>query len=242
MNKLGVIAIAGIAISTVSLGIAVNIAVKSGQDFDWSWLADDNGFGSCKTTGETANRRTLDWDDSDEVSVSIPVNLHYTAGQGTQLVMTGDPELLSHVRVEDGAIKLNCSATLSSHKRIDVTLPGNKTFREIDLKGVGDVDFHKIDQPELEVNMAGAGDVTVDGKTEKLSISTAGRGDIHAKDLIAQVVEIDIAGHGDVETSPIESADISIAGHGDVKLYTEPKHVETSIMGSGSVEHMATQK
>ena len=167
------------------------------------------------------------------------MNLHYKAGQGTQVIMTGDPELLSHVSIHDGDIRMDCSIHHWHNQRLDVTLPGNRTFREIDIKGVGGVDLQDINQPELEIGMAGKSDVTVTGKTDKFTVSLAGRGDIHAKDLIARTVEVNIAGHGDVETSPQDSADISIAGHGDVKLFSEPKHIDTSILGSGNVEHLA---
>ena len=126
-----------------------------------------------------------------------------------------------------------------SHQRLDVTLPGNKTFREFNLKGLTSVDLHDLNQPSLEINLAGKGDVTANGKTDDLKLDLAGHGEIHAKDLIAKKLEVNIAGHGDVETSPQDSADISIAGHGDVKLYSEPKHVDTSILGSGNIEHLA---
>jgi Putative auto-transporter adhesin, head GIN domain len=153
--------------------------------------------------------------------------------------VSGDPELVSHVKLDGDDIKLDCGKHRWNQQRLDITLPGNKTFREIDIKGVGTVTLTDIDQPELEIGLAGKSDVTATGKTDSFTVSLAGKGDVHAKDLIAQKVEINIAGHGDIETSPIDSADISIAGHGVVKLFTEPKHVETSILGHGDVEHMA---
>ena len=67
----------------------------------------------------------------------------------------------------------------------------------------------------------------------------AGRGDARLKDLTVKKLKLDIAGRGDVEASPIDDADIDIAGSGTVKLYTEPKHLDTSIMGSGNIEHLA---
>jgi hypothetical protein len=237
MHKLGLIAIVGIAVSAVSLGIAANIGMRTGANMDWSWF--DDNLGDCKVNHATATSRTFDWKDGDEVSVSVPANLHYTPGQGAQVQVSGDPELVSHVKLEDGEIKLDCGKHHLNGKRLDVTLPGNRMFREIDVKGIASVDLKDINQPELEIGMAGKGDVTASGKTDSFTINLAGKGDIHAKDLIAQKVEINIAGHGDVETSPQNSVDISIAGHGNVKLYSEPKHIEQSILGHGDVEHMA---
>ena len=237
MHKLAIIAITGLAISAASMGIAANIGLHGGGSMNLSWLDD---LGDCKVNHATATSRTFDWKDSDEVSVSVPVNLHYKPGEGTQVLVSGDPELVSHVKIDDdGDIKLDCSHHNWHQQRLEVTLPGNRTFREVDLKGVGSVTLENINQPELEIGMAGKGDVMASGKTDSFTISLAGKGDIHAKDLIAQKVEINIAGHGVVETSPQDSADISIAGHGNVKLYSEPKHVETSILGHGEVEHLA---
>lgn len=238
MHKLAIIAISGLAVSAVSMGIAAGIGARDGSNFDMSWFDDD--LGSCKVNHATAPSRTLDWKDGDEVSVSVPANLHYKPGQGAQVQVSGDPELVSHVQVtDDGDIKLDCGHHNWHHQRLEITLPGNRTFREIDIKGVGSVFLENLDQPELEIGLAGASDVTASGKTDQFTVSLAGKGDVHAKDLIAQKVEINIAGHGDIETSPIDSADISIAGHGTVKLFTEPKHIETSILGHGDVEHMA---
>lgn len=237
MSKLAVIAIAGLAVSAVSFAVVASIGARSGNvDVNLHWFDD---LGDCKTNHATATSRTLDWNGGDEVSVSVPANLHYHPGQGTQLVMTGDPELLSHVKVDDDEIRMDCSHHISHHNRIDITLPGNKTFREVNLKGVVTADLNDLNQPELEVAMAGASDVTATGKTDKLTVSLAGKSDVHAKDLIAKKVEINIAGHGNIETSPQDSVDISIAGRGDVKLYSEPKHVESSILGSGNIEHLA---
>ncbi|HVW74505.1 MAG TPA: DUF2807 domain-containing protein [Rhizomicrobium sp.] len=217
MNKLGIIAITGLAISAISMGVAATIGAQGGGSMNWSWFDD---LGDCKVNHATATSRSFDWKGDDEVDVTVPVNLHYKPGQGTQVQVSGDPELVSHVTVDDGDIKLDCGRHNWHHQRLDVTLPGNRTFREIDLKGAGSIDLAEINQPELEIGLAG-------------------KSEVHAKDLIAQKVEINIAGHGEIETSPVDSVDISIAGHGKVKLYSEPKHVNTSILGHGEVEHLA---
>ena len=106
MHKLGIIAICGLAVSAVSLGVAANIGAHGGGTMNWSWFDD---LGDCKTNHATATSRSLDWNDGDEVDVSVPVNLHYKPGQGTQLQISGDPELVSHVKIEDGDIKLDCN-------------------------------------------------------------------------------------------------------------------------------------
>ena len=61
MNKLGVIAICGLALSAVSIGIAASIAAREGtgmSNMNFSWLDDDDDKGGCGNTGATSGSRS----------------------------------------------------------------------------------------------------------------------------------------------------------------------------------------
>ena len=61
----------------------------------------------------------------------LPANVHYQAGSGDELVVKGDPEFVAHIRVKDGLVSLDCNGNFHFDKddRIDVTLPGRRTFK-----------------------------------------------------------------------------------------------------------------
>jgi len=117
-----------------------------------------------------------------------------------------------------------------------VTLPG-RDFRSYSVKGSGDVTLEGIDQPELEIDVAGHSDLTVTGKTDKLEYNLAGAGNAHLGGLDVARAELNVAGHGDTEVNVRDSLEVNIAGHGDVKLVTEPRHIETNIFGAGEIVH-----
>ena len=217
MHKLGVIALSGLAISAICLGAAAAIGAREHVgNIDFSMFDDEP---NCAPSNATAGSRSFAWDGGNSVTVEVPVNLHYRPGPSTTLEAKGDPEMLAHLKVHDGKIDMNCRIRHWRHQRINITLPGRE-FREYHIAGVADLDLQGLNQASMKLEIAG-------------------RGTARMKDLAVKNLNVDIAGRGEVETSPSEKADIDIAGSGNVKLYTEPKSLDTSIMGSGNVEHLA---
>lgn len=237
MKKLAIVAVTGLSVAVVCSLAVASMGIDNVGDHISLSLFDG---ASCSATGATATSRIMDWNGGDSVSVEVPANIHYIAGEGDRLVVKGDPMVLSHLRVRNGKIDLDCSLHNWRGQRVDITLPGRQ-FREYDIAGVADMDLNRIDQDSLKIAIAGKANVTANGKVDVLKLEIAGKGDARLKDLVAQNLDLDIAGRGDVDASPIENADISIAGSGDVSLYTEPRHISSSIMGRGNIRHLANK-
>ena len=69
MHKFAIIAISGLAVSAVSLGIAGSMAARSGKvGLDLSWFDDLEELQDQPTPPQPA--ASLDWDGGDEVDVS----------------------------------------------------------------------------------------------------------------------------------------------------------------------------
>lgn len=229
MHKLVIIAIAGLGVSAVSLGAAIAVGGHG--------RIPDFGRDACPDISATADTREFRWDGGDSIAISVPARVHYAPGSGQMVIAKGDPQLLANLTVHDGRIDIPCH--VHWHRRmLDITLPG-RAFRAYDLEGLAELDLQKLAQDRLEINIEGKTDVTANGKVGELQVTVAGKGDAHLKDLMADRVSLDIMGHGNVETSPLDNADIKIMGRGDVKLYTEPKHISTLVLGSGNIQHLA---
>jgi len=243
-TKLAIIAVSGLAISAVCLGGAFALGGHAlgtavfGTDL--SSLAD---LPRCDTNAQpvaTASSRSLPWDgNGDRAAVALPANVHYQAGSGDELVVKGDPEFVAHIRVKDGLVSLDCNGNFHFNKddRIDVTLPGRRTFKSFALLGTGDVQLSGLSQPEVKLSIAGAGDIQADGKTDNLKVDVRGSGNLKLGDLAAKNVDVDIKGSGKAEVAPQDSLNVDMAGSGTIYLRSEPKKIETSIHGSGNIVH-----
>lgn len=237
MQKLAIIASVGLGVAAFCVvGVAVMGAHGLGGELSDAWHDRE----SCGISGATAQSRSLAWDGDDAVTIKVPSIVHYRRDAGPRLEVTGDPMLLSHLEVKNGRIALDCNLHNWEGKRLDITLPGRE-INDYTIAGLTDLDLQKVDQDRLDITVAGKGKITGDGKVGDLKIEILGRTDAYLRDLIASRVRLRIMGRGDVETSPIDDADITIMGRGDVSLYTEPKHLDTSIMGKGDIKHLARQ-
>jgi len=234
-TKLALIALSGFAISAACLGAAA--ALGAGSTIAHSISFGDFDLPRCDLTpsGQQATR-SLAWDGSDTAGVAVPANVHYRRGQGDQVVVKGDSALVPHVVIEDGSVRLDCRARGLRDMRLDVTLPG-RTFQSFSLAGTGNMTLEGIDQPDLQLQLAGTGNIAASGKTSSLELHVAGAGDAKLADLAADRVALHVAGSSNIDVAPKDDLNVHIAGSGTVTLHSEPRSIETHIAGSGRIIH-----
>ena len=233
MPNLGLIALGGITLSAMALGAVAAIDNPDGSDMHLGMFGDRPAC-SFDMAGHDGTR-TIAWDGSDTVGVAVPADAKYQRGSGDAVTVTGDANLIQHVRVREGNIEMDCR-NWHHDGRVAIDLPG-RSFAKFGLAGSGSLNLNGIDQPELKLGIAGSGDVTATGKTDKLDIGIAGSGRMHLGKLAANDVNLKIAGSGNTEIAPSGDLNVHIAGSGKVHLLTEPKHIETKIAGSGEIFH-----
>jgi hypothetical protein len=243
-TKLAIIAVSGFAVSAVCLGGAFALGGHAiGNAVFGTDLASLVDLPRCDSMAQpmaTASSRSLPWDGNDDrAAVALPANVHYRAGSGDEVVVKGAPEVIAHIRVKDGLVGMDCNGNfhMSKFDRIDVTLPGRRTFKNFALLGTGDVQLSGLSQPEVKLSIAGAGDIQADGKIDNLKVDVRGSGDLKLGDLVAKNIDVDIKGSGKVEVAPQDSLNVDLAGSGTIYLRSEPKKIETSIHGSGNIVH-----
>ena len=182
-----------------------------------------------------SGNRLLAWDGSNSVSIDVPASAHYRAGEGDTLSASGNADMLRHLRLRDGHVEFDCDGNWGKD-RLQIELPG-RSFRGFAVGGTGRLMLEKINQPSLTITLAGATGATASGQVDHLNLSVAGSSKLGVGALKARSVNLSIAGSGDVETAPQDDIHINIAGSGTVRLVTEPRRVESSVVGSGRIIH-----
>jgi hypothetical protein len=238
VHKLAIIAVVGLSASAVCIGAAAAIGGREfGKSFDG---VDFSMFGdrpACENGGGYPTSRTLDWDGSDHVGITIPGRATYAPGNDDKLHVSGNPVLVPHVRVRDGRVELDCRMGFNGAHDLEITLPGRE-FKKFGIAGSGNLVLHNLNQEKLKVSIAGSGNIKADGKVEHAEVHIAGSGDADLGKVVSQVVEVHIAGSGNTDIAPSEEAEIHIAGSGDVNLHANPKRLNTHIAGSGRIHNL----
>ncbi len=158
-SKLAAIAITGFAISAVCLGGAFAL----GGDAVGSSILDLGNFGQprCDVAGSSGGAsRSLPWNGiGDRVAIDFAADTTYRAGSGDQLVVRGDPAVISHVFVRDGVVGIDCRRNGSFFRdtpRIEVTLPG-RAFRTFEQRSSGDMRLTAaLSQPDARLSRSKA--------------------------------------------------------------------------------------
>jgi hypothetical protein len=236
VHKLAIVAVFGLTGSAVCMGAAAAIGGKDFSGMDFPMFGDGP---RCETVeGVSASSRDIDWDGSDHVGLSVGGHARYTPGSDDKLHVTGDPQLVPHVRVRDGRIELDCRGGWRGRRdSLEITLPGRE-FKKFGIAGSGNLVLQNLNQERLKVSIAGSGSIKADGKVEHAEIHIAGSGDADLGKVASQVVEVHIAGSGNTDIAPTEEAEIHIAGSGDVNLHANPRRLNTHIAGSGRIHNL----
>lgn len=221
------------------------------------WWGNEKVKGNGKMTTETRN--TADYDG---IKCAGGMDYILVAGNEGAIKLEGEENLLEYIitEVKNGNLivktKKGINLRPSSNKELKVTIPF-KDVNEVSLAGSGDLwNTDTIKANDLEVALAGSGDIVLDIETSSVEGSIAGSGDLTLKgntnDLVAKVAgsgdfhgftlqanntTVSIAGSGDAEVVSNKSLKARVAGSGDIEYRGNPDKEDTKVSGSGSISN-----
>ncbi|WP_315765991.1 MULTISPECIES: GIN domain-containing protein [unclassified Bradyrhizobium] len=241
MNR-GLLGIAGVSFSIAAVcGILTVLAVGT----DWidddyrSWAGTMRTCPWAKKAG-SAERRTVDleWAGSDAVKIRIPAQVHYQPGPKPQASVSGNAEVVSHVRLRDGALEWD---TLEWDSLVDcfpaedlvVRLSG-PAVTAWTLNGSGELDLSDIAQDVLRITMHGSGAVTASGEVHEASLDAAGSGRADLGRLVVQKTSAKIRGSANLKLADIKQDVLQISMHGSGVVTASGAANEVSLEAAGS--------
>lgn len=104
----------------------------------------------------------------------------------------------------------------------------------IELAGAGSIEVNDLDTETWQVNVPGAGSITVSGRTSAQTVEMEGAGSYNAEDLQSQEATIRSSGAGTAVVRVSDTLDVTIEGLGNVQYIGSPV-VTQEISGLGSV-------
>jgi hypothetical protein len=172
------------------------------------------------------------------IAVHGPVSLTVEAGKSYSLKVYGDPRFIARVTSEvvDGELRLDMKDStrnsIESSDRVVVTLPALQTFKG---EGAGVMRLTNVRGERLDVNYRGAGRLAIDGEVRQLTLRAQGVGEVDTKALIAQEADVSFEGIGSVNIYAKDKLNANVRGMGNLTYYGNPRVVNKSVSGIGSV-------
>ncbi|WP_299549560.1 head GIN domain-containing protein [Seonamhaeicola sp.] len=206
----------------------------------------------------TVTRTTGDYD-----GIKCAGNMDFVlvSGNEGQIKIEGEENLMEYIVTEvkgsNLIVKVKNGKTLKSSKgkTIKVTIPF-EAISKVSLAGSGDLwNESPISASDLDVSLAGSGDIVLDvkatsakgavagsgdltlkGSTNNLEVKVAGSGDFHGFSLESNNTEVSIAGSGDAKVVSNESIKGRVAGSGDIVYRGNPEKEDNKVAGSGTIK------
>ena len=238
----------------IILGIAaiMCISVTNAQ-----WWGNKKIKGNGKVTTEIRNTG-----DYDGVKCAGSMDYVLVAGTEGKITIEAESNLMEYVVTEIKnnnlivKVKKGYNLKPSFNKTLKVTIPF-KDISSVSLAGSGDLwNEDTIKSNNLDVSLAGSGDIVLDidanavkgslagsgdmtlkGNTNDLTVKLAGSGDIHAFGLQANHTKASLAGSGDIGVVSNKSLYARVSGSGDIEYKGNPDKKDTKVSGSGTISN-----
>jgi hypothetical protein len=237
-RRLATVAAAAFAISAISFTIVVWIG-----DTELLGIDGPRGIGCAALrmvarggaqSGGPTDTVTLPWAGGGTVEINLPAQVFYRPAQTAEASVTGDAELIRHVRLVDGRLTGDGGGRCRSGGALTVHLagPAPTAWR---LNGSGSLSLSDLDQDTLAIDIRGSGHAEAQGKVRKLSLDVAGSARADLRALAAERVQARIRGSANTDIAPGEEADLTIAGSALVTVHGHPARMRSRVAGSGEI-------
>ena len=238
-----------VSIAMVSLGVsaacALLVALTSATDWvdgdyrSWAGTTRSCAVIPSAKKADSGEPRTVDleWAGSDAVKIKIPARVHYQPGPKPQASVSGDAELVGHVRLRDGTLEWDTVDDCFPAGDLVVRLTG-PAVTAWTLNGSAELDLSDIKQDALRIKMHGSGVVSASGEAHEVSLDAAGSGRADLGRLVTQQTNAQIRGSGQLDLSGVKQdvLRITMQGSGAVTASGEAHEVSLDAAGSGRAD------
>ena len=154
------------------------------------------------------------------------------------LTISADGNLLPHIRtqISGGTLQIDSRKNLRPSRTIRITI-SSESIADVQLTGANTFRAGPLSGANLKLGSTGASTINVDGSVTKLVASLTGASTLHAKSLQTQTASLSLTGASSADVSVADALHASITGAGTVAYSGNPKSVEKSITGAGSIRH-----
>jgi len=176
----------------------------------------------------------------DSIKILGSGNVYFSQGEASPLVISGDDNLLEHVKtyVSGGTLIVEPKECFTRGK-ITVTV-STPTIKRLTIEGSGKMEaMNGITSDSLDVSISGSGNVRLMGTITDMRTHIMGSGKIEAYDVVSQNSNVRIDGSGTVYVNAAQELDVTILGSGTV-MYKGTPQVSQSVSGSGKIRSAET--
>jgi len=173
--------------------------------------------------------------DFSKIAVSGAYEVQWSHGQ-PGLTITTDENVLPHITttLSGATLTIDADDNLFPSKNT-VVVVSSGTLAEARTTGAVTLKATQVAGDALKLECTGASSVTIDGTTGNLEASLTGAGRLNARSLPAKTATVSVTGAANAEVNVSDALKVSVTGAGTVTYSGNPKTVDKTVTGAGTV-------
>lgn len=170
------------------------------------------------------------------VDVSGAYEVEIVCQKQPGLEIEGDDNILPLVKtyVKDGTLYVTSERGYNVRKPIRVKITTDN-LEGLSSSGASKVTLDEVKNERLRIESSGASMIDAAGETKSLEIESSGVSKVDVQDLRAARVKVSLSGAGHANVYASEEVNADVSGAATITYYGEPKVVNKSVSGSGSI-------
>lgn len=172
----------------------------------------------------------------DKIELSGAFTLNVVVGLSPQLKITGDDNLLKYVETDVRGDRLVIETRKNINPKRKITIDvSTEELEGFSASGANKVYISDIYSDKFILDISGANNVELEGRTDKFYVDMSGATKLYAEDFIAEQVKIDCSGASKAEVYASESLNADASGASKIYFYGDTKDVRTDVSGVGKI-------
>lgn len=170
------------------------------------------------------------------VDVSGAYEVEIVCQKQPGLEIEGDDNLLPLVKtyVKDNTLYIESDRPYNTKKSIKVRVT-TANLEGVSSSGASKITLEGVKNEQLVIETSGASKIDAAGETRNLEIESSGASKVDVQQLRASRVKVSLSGAGYANIYASEEVNADVSGASKVTYYGEPKVVNKSVSGAGSI-------
>ncbi|MFA3781943.1 head GIN domain-containing protein [Melioribacteraceae bacterium 4301-Me] len=152
------------------------------------------------------------------------------------LSISAEENLLRYIKTEvkNGVLYIDTRKNISPIRSIKIYIT-TPQLNKIISSGANAIFVEGINNENLDIDLSGAGEIKLKGKSQNLKLDLSGVGEVNAQQLNAESVIVRVSGAANAKVYASKYLKASVSGVGSVDFYGNPEKVVSDVSGVGSI-------
>jgi hypothetical protein len=105
----------------------------------------------------------------------------------------------------------------------------------VEVSGTGSISIAGLGAQSAQINLLGAGEITLSGQAQSQTATIAGAGAYHGEQLDTDSAVVQVSGAGQAAVHVSQSLNATVSGAGTITYSGNPSQVSSNVTGAGSI-------